>query len=866
MSESREDFPILPPRAETQALDADSIARTKPFYPGLPTGTGIGKYRILERIRTYHNAVAYKARDLMLDRLVAVKQMSPDLIDSPIACGNFRREAQLLARIPKDSRYILNIHELIEDEMGLFIVEEYVPGHWLESLIFKRQVDFRTAYKLLKTAAMGLRTLHANMIVHRDIHPGNMMVSKSGNVKIANLSSAAHEGDLSPPPVITPQYAAPELLLEKRYDNRVDIYGLGRVIYEVCVGRPAIERHFADIFESPFPVGRWIEWQTDYSENLPDACELNPLVPPQLSAILRRMTAKSLDLRYTSMDEVLDAISGFFTKQAGSTAATPPFVAPDEPSSTSGRHRSARYLPAQLDYPASHGPTGGPTGEPVRRPTSTHTVRSVHQPYAEPSRWDWAAERGGDAYSTPEPSRRTAQRRGRRAATAFAPPRPQPVALVPALPRVREVHKKRSPRILVWTLSFLMILTLGGAGAAAVWYFQYGPGTVNPIEALIQQGIQEYERGQISLAQSHFEEAQRVETTVRDAAVWRERCKFWLELTAAQIALENGHFDTVAALLRDASKRGVNPAKVDELQQKAWLKRDAQRLAAEGLEHLAEGNLIAVEARLDEYAEKAAAVGMDPTSLKDSLNLTRKEMKYQDYLKQAREALHRGELLEAITACERAENLQITSATRELRNSITNAQSRKQWVDKGDQAMIDRDFAEAERCYIRAIQITPGVELERKARLAKAYVLLLEAEEFIKSGELLEAEKKLKSSLWNSPTPDAQARYLNLSPVFDAARVVRSAEREVEAGRFKEAVELYQKAIPRLMPPADSMAKVKLLDAQRSLLISEGDAAVEAGDITAALKAYDEAQKLRRGKDIDQRLSKYRPQDNGPSQ
>src|SRR5262249_13044682 len=127
---SNELTPPEPPR------EGGELARAAgPISTGLPTGTGLGKYRILERIRTYHNAVVYKARDTMLDRPVALKQMSPELMDHPTACGNFKKEAQLLARVPKDARHVLNVHELIEDEIGLFIVEEYIHGDWLESLI-----------------------------------------------------------------------------------------------------------------------------------------------------------------------------------------------------------------------------------------------------------------------------------------------------------------------------------------------------------------------------------------------------------------------------------------------------------------------------------------------------------------------------------------------------------------------------------------------------------------------------------------------------------------------------------------------------------------------------------------------------------
>lgn len=866
MPDPRDDMPIFDahePAKEQPIVDGDSAARSKPFYPGLPSGTGIGKYRILERIRTYHNAVVYKARDLMLDRLVAVKQMSPELIDSPIACGNFKREAQLLARIPKDSRYILNIHELIEDEVGLFIVEEFEAGHWLESLIFKRQVDFKNAYKLLKTAATGLRTLHAHMIVHRDLHPGNIMMTKNGSAKLANLASAAHEGDLGPPPVITPQYAAPELLLEKRYDNRVDIYGLGMVIYEVCVGRQALERHFADIFSSPFPVGRWIDWQTDYTQHLPDASELNPLVPPQLSSIIRRMTAKNLDARYTSVDEVLDAIAGFFT--APRPAGEPGWrgALEREPMQPGTPDRSL-LAPRKRGY-AFEDPYGIPTSERPQRNTSTHTVRSTNRAYNDALRWERAYEYAPEQPRTAVPSARGGRRRMPRSAPAFVPPRPRHVAAIPAPPKVREIHKKRSPRILLWTMTFLLMLITAIGGGAAIWYFQFGPARVNPMEQLITQAIHAYEAGNFSAAEEKLEEATRLKVDSRTTPFWTERARFWLDLVHAQNALEENRYETVQILLRDAGRRGVNPAKVEELQQKAWLKRDAQRLAEEGMDHIAQGNLPAVEAKLDEYAQKAAAVGMDPERLKDSLSLTRTEMKHTEFLQRGHDALKRAEYLEAITAVERAEDIQITTATRELRRAINDAQSRQKWVEKGDQAMLDKDFSEAEQCYNRAIQILPGVELERKSRLARAYVLLDDANDAIAKGDLLEGEKRLKSSLWNSATQDAQARLSRMTPAFDAARLVRLGDRALDNADLAKARQHYEQALPHLPPPADAAVRQKLASLEWKGLLIRGDEAAKRGDRAGALSAFEEARKLGAGGEADLRIKKLQSPTSGPS-
>lgn len=863
MSDPRDDLPITPQRDNPSMLDAQSAGQSRPFYPGLPTGTGLGKYRILERIRAYHNAVVYKARDLMLDRLVAVKQMTPELIDSPIACGNFRREAQFLARIPKDSRHILNIHELIEDEIGLFIVEEYIPGHWLESLIFKRQIDHAGAYRLLKTAANGLRTLRQHMIVHRDIQPGNIMITKNGGAKIANFASAGQEGDLSPPPVITPQYAAPELLLEQRYDDRVDIYGLGMTVYEVCVGRQALERHFPEIYSSPFPVGKWIEWQTDLSRHLPDASELNPLVPPALTTILRRMTAKDLDHRYRSIDEVLDAVSAYFT---GPDRVAPGRMLEHSGGDNAASSRKQRRLPPPSAVPFAPNIYDGPTAEPVNPPTSTHTVRSARRRFNDEARWQWGPEESIDTVIKPKTRGRGEFNRPRRAARGFAPPRPQQVVAIPPPPAVKPAaHKKRPPRVLAWTISFMCLVVGGGAAGYVGWYYGYGPGAIHPIEPLMDQGIAKYEAGEYVAAGKLFNEASRLKLDDRDAIAWGERTKFWLELVEAQLALSRDEYDMVHSILRIAARRGVNPAKVDELQQKAWLKRDAQRLATEGMQDIAEGNLPAVEAKLDEYAAKAAAVGLDPTRLKDTLKETRLDLKQREYLTQSTEALKAGKYLEAITALEKAEQIQPSSATRELRGAISNAQARNQWNERGDMAMADKDFSEAERCYSQALLVSPDVDTEKKSRLARAYLLYAEARKAIKAGDLLEAERKLKSSLWNTPTGEAQTKLTRMAAAFDAARIVKRGDRRAEDGEFEKALELYERALPSLPAPADEACREKINAVKCNKLIWEGDQAFKDGDAEKAERLYLEARKLGAGKEVDGRLDRLHHPTSNPS-
>ncbi|MBK8268369.1 MAG: protein kinase [Planctomycetes bacterium] len=144
-----------------------------------------------------------------------------------MACGDFKREAQLLARVPKDARNVIGIHELIGDDQGLFIVEEFVNGDWLETLITKRKVGQADALRLLKYGCLGMRALHSKKIVHRDMQPSSLLISPNGQVRIGNFACAVHEGDHTPPPIIQTKYAAPELQLGMPHDDRVDIYSLG---------------------------------------------------------------------------------------------------------------------------------------------------------------------------------------------------------------------------------------------------------------------------------------------------------------------------------------------------------------------------------------------------------------------------------------------------------------------------------------------------------------------------------------------------------------------------------------------------------------------------------------------------------------
>jgi len=844
---------------QTRHLSApDSVAQSKAFLPGLPGGTGLGKYRILERIRTCHNAIVYKARDAMLDRLVAIKQMSPGLIDNPVACGYFKREAQLLARIPPDARHVVNIHELIEIDVGLFIVEEYVDGRWLESLISKRQVGHAEAPRLLKAAALGLRTLHSHMIVHRDINPGNIIVSGKSTARIANLASAAHEGDLSPPPVITPRYAAPELLADQVYDDRVDIYALGLVIYELSVGRPALEKHLAAALSSDDPiVSRWVAWQLDPAAHLPDATDLNPLVSRELSSILRRMIAKNPDDRYAGIVELLDDLAVMTASQRALPDRWQGMRPAYLPDSSDARRRKP-LLPGSVGAERPSVLDAEYESRRPQLPTSTHTVRSRQPRAVDPA---WAFPKKFDALRPDAATQRNVSRRrsARRHPVGTLTPHHAKVAAIPAPPPPdHEVHRKRPPHVVAWTLAFLVMAGAAATGGSYLWYYNFGPGFHHPIETAFQDAWAAYDQGEFDLAESKLLEVQNAPVTRARLVAVQSRVPFWRDLIRAQNALSEDRYDDAEDILKNCRRLGLDPSRVEDLQQRIWLRKDAYRLASEGLEELARGEIPKVELKLDEYAEKAAASGLDPNRLQTKMDETRRRAKYREALEGTVEALARSDYLEAFASLRAAEAVQVSSATRELRTRLQNAQDRNDWIIRGDHSMARRDYGDAEECYLRANQLEPTQDIERKARAARAYGLFEASRALIEKGALLEAEKKLKSSLWNLVTPEAQKKLEKMQPAFEAARMARNGDRAAERDQFSEAERFYQEALPRLPEPMRSEVRLKMSRMERKSLIFRGDENMKAGRYQAALAAYEKARSFGNGRELDDKIRRTR--------
>ena len=288
---------------------------------GLPIGAKIGKYEVVERCGSGGQAIVYKGYDPLLDRNVAIKQISSHLAEDAKFLERFRKEAQILAKLGAE---VITVHDLVEDERGLFIIMEYVEGHSLETVIQDTNgpVETKAALQILWRLAAALHEVHSAGIVHRDLKPGNIIISEHLRPRITDFGVAAGTGGQTSMLLGTTKYMAPEMYGQGTIDARADIYSLGFIMYEMLLGRPRFNEIFEDVVRDKHSEAlRWMKWHGNEKVTAPPLHELNPDVPKALSEIIARMIKKDLIERFSSMEELGRSIKSSFSPKARAAAA-----------------------------------------------------------------------------------------------------------------------------------------------------------------------------------------------------------------------------------------------------------------------------------------------------------------------------------------------------------------------------------------------------------------------------------------------------------------------------------------------------------------------------------------------------------------
>jgi serine/threonine protein kinase len=274
---------------------------TQKHDPQALIGQRIGTYEVISMLGTGGMGDVYLARDVSLDREVALKILKPELLRDKEFEGRFTREARVIARLEHPN--IVQIYAAGKAKDSLFLAMQLCKGETIDQVVRQRgALPVREALEITRKVADSLDYAHARGLMHRDIKPNNIMIDEAGSVKIMDFGLArsvvALDG-MTKDGVFygTPEYSSPEQAQTNRIDARTDIFSLGVVLYEMLTGKVPWAA------ETPLALFKKI------SEDAPlPIRHLNSKVPKNVEALVMAMLEKDRDERIQSARDVISAI------------------------------------------------------------------------------------------------------------------------------------------------------------------------------------------------------------------------------------------------------------------------------------------------------------------------------------------------------------------------------------------------------------------------------------------------------------------------------------------------------------------------------------------------------------------------------
>jgi serine/threonine protein kinase/Tol biopolymer transport system component len=307
----------------------------------LEPGTRLGPYEIQAPIGAGGMGEVYRARDTRLDRTVAVKILPTQFAGDPSLRERFDREARLISSL--NHPHICSLFDVGEQNGVAFLVVEHLEGETLATRLEKGKLPLEQALKVAVQLAGALDAAHRMGVVHRDVKPGNVMLTKAGAklldfglARSEPLLSGVHGSSLLPttPAAVTAQgtilgtlqYMSPEQLDGSEADSRSDIFAFGALVYEMVTGRKAFEgKTQASLIAAIM------------SADPPPMSTLQPVAPAPLDRVIRKCLAKDPDERWQSAKDLGDELNWIGRAESTSDAA-----APMRPSLAAAPSRSSR--------------------------------------------------------------------------------------------------------------------------------------------------------------------------------------------------------------------------------------------------------------------------------------------------------------------------------------------------------------------------------------------------------------------------------------------------------------------------------------------------------------------------------------------
>lgn len=263
-------------------------------------GETIGPYQLLAQLGSGGMATVYRAYHAALDRYVAIKALHPAFLEDPNFLARFQREARLVARLEHPN--IVPIYDFSEHEGRPFLVMKYIEGETLKTVLHNNRPTLAETLPVVEAVGAALAYAHSQGILHRDVKPSNVLVTRAGQIYLADfglarIAQSGHSTLTSDMMVGTPHYISPEQALARPdIDERSDIYSFGVMIYEMTVGRVpySADTPFAIVHDhiySPLPLPR----------------QVNPDLPEPVERFLLKALSKTREDRFPDVNSMVAA-------------------------------------------------------------------------------------------------------------------------------------------------------------------------------------------------------------------------------------------------------------------------------------------------------------------------------------------------------------------------------------------------------------------------------------------------------------------------------------------------------------------------------------------------------------------------------
>jgi serine/threonine protein kinase len=346
------DYP-MDPAALADCLIRDkflTVFQAKRLLSNRPQGLIVGRYIILDRIGSGSMGRVYKAHHVMMDRVVALKIIAPEIAANDRVVARFQREMKLVGRL--DHPNVVRAYDADQLHRVLFIVMEYVSGISLGDRLKKKgPIPPAEMIDYAAQSALGLAHAHEQGIVHRDVKPTNILLTEDRKVKLLDLGlgvlmeadSAATFATADGIAVGTVDYMSPEQACGRDVDGRSDLYSLGCSMYHLMtaklpfIGTSPIERLGKRISGRHVPI----------TEHLPD-------LPSSFVRVLDKLLAHKPHERYATAAEAAEALQGLIRPKAKSGASAPSTAPANRP--TAQPAASEAKVASEAKAPSSEPP------------------------------------------------------------------------------------------------------------------------------------------------------------------------------------------------------------------------------------------------------------------------------------------------------------------------------------------------------------------------------------------------------------------------------------------------------------------------------------------------------------------------------